>query len=410
MIISYNWLKEYINPKVSPEELSTILTDIGLEVEHSEKIESVRGGLKDLIVGQVITCTQHPNADRLRLTQVDTGTGNLLSIVCGAPNVAIGQKVVVAPIDSTVYPTQSEPFKIKKAKIRGELSEGMICAEDEIGLGNSHEGVMVLPDEVPIGTLASTYFNIESDLIFEIGLTPNRSDAASHLGVARDLSAYFKIPIEYPNVDLPSAITNTPSIKTTIENNEACPRYSSVFIEGVSVQESPQWLKNKLKAIGIKPINNIVDITNFILHDIGQPLHAFDADLIDGKQIIVKTCPEGTPFMTLDNIERKLSASDLMICDAQKPIAMAGILGGLHSGISTNTKNIFIESAYFNPVWIRKTSKKHGIKTDASFRFERGTDPNMPEIALKKAIKMLLSVAGGNTHGRDKIYSITFRH
>ncbi|MEE1945548.1 phenylalanine--tRNA ligase subunit beta [Pedobacter sp. KR3-3] len=395
MKISYNWLKQFIQTDKTPQEISLILTNIGLEVESLEKVQPVLGGLEGLVIGYVAECAQHPNADRLRVTKVDVGTGELLQIVCGAPNVAAGQKVVVATVGTTVYPNEGEPFKINKSKIRGEESAGMICAEDEIGLGASHAGIMVLPEDTEIGIAAKSYFKMEDDFMFEIGLTPNRADAASHLGVARDLAAYLRTSYQMPDVSAFKTNNETLKIEVKVEDTEACPRYSSVSISGVTVKPSPDWLKDKLKVIGIRPINNIVDVTNYVLHELGQPLHAFDADQIDGKQVIVKQCPEGTPFITLDDVERKLSAEDLMICSATKPMCIAGVFGGKNSGVSEQTTNVFLESAYFNSVSVRKTSKRHGLKTDASFRFERGTDPEITVTALKRAALLIKEVAGG---------------
>lgn len=395
MKISYNWLKQFIQTDKTPQELSLILTDIGLEVESLETVQPVVGGLEGLVIGHVLSCVQHPNADRLRVTTVDVGTADALQIVCGAPNVAQGQKVVVATVGTTVYPNEGEPFKINKSKIRGEGSEGMICAEDEIGLGVSHAGIMVLPEDTQVGTTAKSYFKLEDDYLFEIGLTPNRADAASHLGVARDLAAYFRTSIQMPDVSGFKTAHESLSIDVAVEDAAACPRYSSVAISGVTVQPSPDWLQDKLKVIGIRPINNIVDITNYVLHDLGVPLHAFDADQIKGGKVRVKKCAEGTPFVTLDGIERKLSSEDLMICDAEGPMCIAGVFGGKNSGVSDTTTNIFLESAYFNAVSVRKTSKRHGLKTDASFRFERGTDPGMTVIALKRAALLIAQLGGG---------------
>jgi len=395
MKISYNWLKQFIQTDQTPQELSLILTNIGLEVESLDTVQAVAGGLEGLTIGQVLTCVQHPNADRLRVTTVDVGAEAPLQIVCGAPNVAAGQKVVVATVGTTVYPNEGEPFKINKSKIRGEVSEGMICAEDEIGLGMSHDGIMVLPEDTLIGQAAKSYFKLEDDYLFEIGLTPNRADAASHLGVARDLAAYFRTSIQMP--DVTGFKTNNESLKIEVEvkDTAACPRYSSVTISGVTVKASPDWLQDKLKVIGIRPINNIVDITNYVLHDLGVPLHAFDADQITGGKVWVQKCTEGTPFVTLDGVERKLSAEDLMICNAEKPMCIAGVFGGKDSGVSESTSNIFLESAYFNSVSVRKTAKRHGLKTDASFRFERGTDPEMTVVALKRAALLIQELAGG---------------
>ena len=395
MKISYNWLKQYIQTDKTPQELSLILTDIGLEVESLEKVQPIVGGLEGLVVGKVITCVQHPNADRLRVTTVDVGRPELLSIVCGAPNVAADQKVVVAPVGTTVYPNEGEPFKINKSKIRGEVSEGMICAEDEVGLGVSHDGIMVLPEDTAVGMAAKAYFQMEDDYLYEIGLTPNRADAASHLGVARDLAAYFRTDVLRPDVSAFQTQNQDLVINVTVEDAIACPRYSSVSLTGVTVKASPDWLQDKLKVIGIRPINNIVDITNYVLHDLGQPLHAFDADQIQGKQVIVKKCAEGTPFVTLDGLERTLAAEDLMICDAEKAMTIAGVYGGKNSGVTETTTNVFLESAYFNSVSIRKTAKRHSLKTDASFRYERGTDPEITVYALKRAALLIQELAGG---------------
>ncbi|RZL38190.1 MAG: phenylalanine--tRNA ligase subunit beta, partial [Pedobacter sp.] len=395
MKISYSWLKQFIQTDKTPQEISLILTDIGLEVESLEKVQPVVGGLEGLVIGHVVECAQHPNADRLRVTKVNVGTDELLQIVCGAPNVAAGQKVVVATVGTTVYPNEGEPFKINKSKIRGEASEGMICAEDEIGLGASHAGIMVLPEDTQIGLAAKAYFKMDDDFMFEIGLTPNRADAASHLGVARDLAAYLRTSYQMPDITAFATANEILTVDVKVEDTEACPRYSSVTISGVTVKSSPDWLKDKLKVIGIRPINNIVDATNYVLHELGQPLHAFDADQIKGKQVIVKKCEEGTPFVTLDGVERKLSAEDLMICDAEGPMCIAGVFGGKNSGVSEQTTNVFLESAYFNAVSVRKTSKRHALKTDASFRFERGTDPEMTVVALKRAALLIKEIAGG---------------
>lgn len=394
MTISYNWLKSYIQTDKTPEELSLILTNIGLEVESLETVQRVPGGLMGLVIGEVRTCEQHPNADRLRVTTVDIGQADLLNIVCGAPNVAAGQKVVVATVGTTVHPLSSEPFKINKSKIRGEVSEGMLCAEDEIGLGKSHDGILVLPEDSRIGQEAKVYFGLEDDYVFEIGLTPNRADAASHLGVARDLAAYFRIPYTRPDV-AGFQESATDGIPVRIDSVGDCPRYSSLTIDGVAVGPSPDWLLEKLQAIGVRPINNIVDITNYVLHDLGQPLHAFDADAIGGGQVVVRKANAGEPFTTLDGVERKLHEDDLVIADESKPLCIAGVFGGEQSGVSENTTRVFLESAYFNPVSVRKTSKRHGLKTDASFRFERGTDPNMTVLALKRAALLITELAGG---------------
>jgi phenylalanyl-tRNA synthetase beta chain len=395
MKISYSWLKQFLDTDLKPEEISTILTSIGLEVESLERVQAVPGGLEGLLIGYVKERSQHPNADRLSITKVDIGSSEDLQIVCGAPNVAAGQKVVVATVGCTVHPTSGEPFKINKSKIRGEVSEGMICAEDEIGLGKSHDGIMILPEDAPIGKEAKEFFNLQDDFLFEIGLTPNRADAASHLGVARDIAAYLQIDIKKPIVDSFKVTEETSAIAVIIEDAVAAPRYSGLIISGIEVKESPNWLKEKLAVIGVRAINNIVDVTNYVLHDLGQPLHAFDADEIKGNKVVVKKCVEGTLFKTLDELERKLSADDLMICNAQEPMCIAGVFGGITSGVKATTTNIFLESAYFNPVSVRKTAKRHGLKTDSSFRFERGTDPEITVYALKRAALLIQEVAGG---------------
>lgn len=395
MKISYNWLKQFIQTDLNPQELSLILTNIGLEVESLEKVQPVVGGLEGLVIGHVLTCVQHPNADRLRVTTVNVGGAEAVQIVCGAPNVAEGQKVVVATVGTTVYPNEGEPFKITKSKIRGEVSEGMICAEDEIGLGGSHAGIMVLAEDAVVGQPAKDYFKMEDDYLFEIGLTPNRADAASHFGVARDLAAYLRIGLTMPDISLFKTANESLTIAVDVQDTAACPRYSSVTISGITVKTSPDWLQDRLKVIGIRPINNIVDITNYVLHDLGQPLHAFDADEIAGKKVIVKKVADKTPFVTLDGVERELSEDDLMICDTEKPITIAGVYGGKNSGVSEKTTNIFLESAYFNAVSVRKTAKRFGLKTDASFRYERGTDPEMTITALKRAALLIQELAGG---------------
>ena len=395
MKISYNWLKQFIDTDKSPEQISQILTGIGLEVESLEKVQAVPGGLEGLVIGYVKDRSQHPNADRLSVTKVDVGSGTDLQIVCGAPNVAAGQKVVVATVGTTVHPTSGEPFKINKSKIRGEESEGMICAEDEIGLGHSHDGILILAADAPIGIPAKQYFNLEDDYLFEIGLTPNRADAASHMGTARDIAAFLKTKINKPDVSNFKVDDHNYQIEVIVENEIAAPRYAGVVIAGIEVKESPKWLKERLAVIGLRSINNIVDVTNYVLHGLGQPLHAFDAGEIKGSKVLVKTFPDGTPFKTLDEVERKLSADDLVIADAEKPMCIAGVFGGIGSGVKASTKNIFLESAYFNPVWVRKTSKRHGLKTDASFRFERGTDPDLVVYALKYAAMLIKEVAGG---------------
>ena len=395
MKISYNWLKQFIQTDKTPQELSLILTDIGLEVESLETVQPIVGGLEGLVIGKVLTCVQHPNADRLSVTTVDVGAADIIQVVCGAPNVAEGQKVVVAPVGTTVYPNEGEPFKINKSKIRGEVSEGMICAEDEIGLGGSHAGIMVLPEDAQIGTLAKHYFKMEDDYLFEIGLTPNRADAASHLGVARDLAAYLRLPLQLPDVSAFTVDNEDLPIDVEVDDPIACPRYSSVTISGIKVKTSPDWLQDKLKVIGIRPINNIVDITNYVLHELGQPLHAFDADQIKGGKVLVKKVAQDTLFVTLDGIERKLNEEDLMICNVEEPMTIAGVYGGKNSGVTEQTTNVFLESAYFNSVSVRKTSKRLGLKTDASFRYERGTDPEMTVMALKRTALLIQELAGG---------------
>ena len=394
MIISYNWLKNYIDISVDIETLSDILTQIGLEVSSVEEYNSIKGGLQGFVTGKVIECDKHPNADKLSVTKVDIGNPELLNIVCGAPNVAVNQKVIVATVGTTLY-TDDGSFKIKKAKLRGEPSEGMICAEDEIGIGTSHEGIMVLPDDTEIGIPASQYFNIEKDIIIEIDLTPNRADATGHIGVARDLAAFFNQKYNFSDLNFTENKTNRFKIDVSVENTEACPRYMGICMDNIKIAESPDWLKNKLKSIGLNPVNNIVDITNFVLHETGHPLHAFDGDKIIGGKIIVKPAKENTEFVTLDGITRKLQNSDLMICNTKAPMCIAGVFGGIDAGINENTKRIFIESAYFNPVWVRKTAKHHQLSTDSSFRFERGADVNMTPYALKRAASLINELGFG---------------
>jgi len=398
MKISYNWLKDYINLNIGPQETADILTNTGLEVEGIERYESVKGGLNGIIIGEVKSCKKHPNADKLSITTVDIGQDRLLNIVCGAPNVKAGQKVPVAIEGTTLY-QGDESFKIKKTKIRGEFSEGMICAEDELGLGTSHEGIIVLDDKAKVGTPVRDYFDIETDVVFEIGLTPNRIDGASHFGAARDLAAYLnqsrKTEWSKPSVKAFRPDNTKNVIDVVIENPVACPRYAGVTVSGVNVGDSPNWLQNRLKSIGLVPINNIVDITNFVLYETGQPLHAFDADKITGKKIIVKTLKDGAIFLTLDEIKRELSDEDLMICNEEEGMCIAGVFGGINSGVTEKTKNIFLESAYFDPLYIRKTAKRHGLNTDASFRFERGADPDMTLYALKRAALLVKEIAGG---------------
>ena len=399
MNISYNWLKNYIKTDKTPDEIAEILTSLGLEVGSIEETETVKGGLKGLVVGEVLTCERHPNADKLSVTTVNVGGNEPLHVVCGAPNVEAGQKVIVATIGTTLY-SGDESFTIKKSKIRGEESEGMICAEDEVGLGKSHDGIMVLDASALVGTPASEYFNIESDTVLEVDLTPNRIDAASHIGVARDLAANLQltdssVKVTYPSVEAFYVDNHNYPVEITVECNEGCTRYSGVTISGVKVAESPDWLKNRLMSIGMTPINNIVDITNFVLHECGQPLHAFDGDKVKGNHVIVKTLAEATKFVTLDGKERELSNSDLMVCNKENGMCIAGVFGGIESGVSESTTKIFLESACFNPVYIRKTSRRHGLFTDASFRFERGSDPNLTIYALKRAALLIKEVAGG---------------
>ncbi|WP_296621501.1 phenylalanine--tRNA ligase subunit beta [Marivirga sp.] len=396
MKIALNWLKNYINITQSSEELSEILTNTGLEVEGMEEIETVPGGLKGLVIGEVKTCEKHPNADNLSITTVDIGEKEPVQIVCGAPNVAVGQKVVVATVNSTLYPNPDEPFKIKKSKIRGEVSMGMICAEDEIGMGTSHDGIMVLDTDKANGTPAAEYFNIESDIVYEIGLTPNRADAMGHIGAGRDIKAVTGEEVKFPSI-LDFKVDNQDlSIKVEVENKEACPRYSGLSISGIKVAPSPDWLQNALKSIGLQPINNVVDVTNFVMHELGQPLHAFNAGKISGNTVKIKNLSEGSTFITLDEKERKLSSKDLMICDGDSnPLCIAGVFGGKDSGVKDDTVNVFLESAYFSADSVRKTSQHHQLKTDASFRYERGTDPNITVYALKRAALLIQEVAGG---------------
>jgi phenylalanyl-tRNA synthetase beta chain len=398
MNISYNWLKDYIKIDLKPEEVSQILTNIGLEVEAIETYEQVKGGMEGLVIGKVLTCEKHPNADKLSVTTVDIGKGEPLHIVCGAPNVAAGQKVVVAPEGVTLY-KGNESLTLQKVKIRGEISEGMICAEDEIGIGTDHEGIIVLEDDLPVGKPAKDHYQIEHDTIFVIGLTPNRIDSSSHYGTARDIAAFLsqksKVLLTKPDVSAFKTDSVNFPVEVIIENPDSCRRYAGVSVAGVTIAPSPEWLQKKLLAIGLSPINNVVDITNFVLHELGQPLHAFDADRIAGKRIIVKNMPAGTRFTTLDGQEHELSSEDLMICDGERPVALAGIFGGLESGITDATKNVFIESAYFNPVSVRRTSKRLGINTDSSFRFERGADPTITILALKRAAMLMKELAGG---------------
>ena len=399
MNISYNWLKEYVNFDLTPDEVAAALTSIGLETGDVEEVQSIKGGLEGLVIGEVLTCEPHPNSDHMHITTVNLGQGDPVQIVCGAANVAAGQKVVVATLGTKLY-DGDECFTIKKSKLRGVESNGMICAEDEIGIGTSHEGIIVLPEDVVPGTLAKDYYNIKSDYVLEVDITPNRSDACSHYGVARDLYAWLiqngrQATLKSPSVDAFKVDNHDMNIDIVVENTEACPRYAGVAIKNVTVKESPEWLQNKLRLIGVRPINNIVDITNYILHAYGQPMHCFDADKIKGGKIVVKTCPEGTKFVTLDEVERKLSDRDLMICNAEEPMCIAGVFGGLDSGTTETTKDVFLESAYFHPTWVRKTARRHGLSTDSSFRFERGIDPNGTIYALKEAALLVKELAGG---------------
>jgi phenylalanyl-tRNA synthetase beta chain len=403
MKISYNWLKKYIQPIPSPEETARLLTDTGLEVESAEPYENIRGSLKGIVTGRVIACSKHPGADRLSLTSVDCGAHGTRQIVCGAPNVTAGQFVIVALPGATLYPLNGEPFAIKESKIRGELSQGMICAEDEIGLGNAHDGIIVLTEPVEPGTPAADIFHVVEDFVFEIGLTPNRIDAASHFGVARDLRAAL-----YANADVelikPKVLTNMPEgsafpLSLQVDCPDAVQRYSGICIENIRIEESPAWLQQNLKAIGLKPINNIVDITNFVLHETGQPLHAFDLDKISSGKVVLKTFPEATAFTTLDGVKRSLLLNDLMICNGDEPMCLAGVFGGLDSGVTNSTTRIFLESARFNPSGIRKTARHHNLVTDAAFRFERGSDPEITVYALQRAADLISELAGGKVIG-----------
>jgi phenylalanyl-tRNA synthetase beta chain len=406
MTISYNWLHEYLNETIEPNELSTILTSVGLEVESMDKFETVKGGLEGLIIGKVMECEQHPNADKLRLTKVDIGTPELLKIVCGAPNVAVGQTVVVATIGTTIYPSNGEPLTMKKAKIRGEESEGMICAEDEIGLGDNHDGIIILPEGTPIGLTAKEYYKLPaSDITYEIGLTPNRMDAMSHLGVAKDVVAYLinigkevrcQIPdVRKENLNKPDNRQPTSDIEIFIENENLCARYAGLTISNIVVKESPEWMQLKLKAIGLRPINNIVDITNFVMHECGQPLHAFDLSEVKGGKIIVKTVDDKTKFIALDGKEIELNSADLMICNESEPMCIAGVYGGLQSGVKASTTSIFLESAWFLPDSIRKTSMRLGLRTDSATRFEKGADISNVTYALQRAASLIVDLAGG---------------
>ena len=401
MNISFNWLKKYLDTNLTADEVATILTDIGLEVEDFRKIETIRGGLQGVVVGHVLTCEDHPDSDHLHITTVDVGGETPLNIVCGAPNCRQGLKVLCATVGAVLYPNGGdEEFKIKRSKIRGVESLGMLCAEDELGIGESHDGIMELPEDAPVGMPAREYLNVKDDYLIGIGLTPNRVDAASHIGVARDLAAYLRSRGEDVKLTLPSvddfAIDNEDMpFEVVVENSEAAPRYAGLTITDCKIAPSPEWMQNELRAAGINPKNNLVDITNYVLFELGQPLHAFDADKVEGHKVVVKNCAEGTPFVTLDGTERKLSAEDLMICSAERPMCIGGVYGGLDSGVSDTTTNIFLESAYFNPVSIRRSAKRHGLNTDASFRFERGIDPNIQVYALKRAALLFKELAGG---------------
>ena len=402
MNISYNWLKEYVNFDLTPDEVAAALTSIGLETGSVEEVQTIKGGLEALVIGEVLTCVEHPNSDHLHITTVNLGNGEPTQIVCGAPNVAAGQKVVVATLGTKLY-DGDECFTIKKSKIRGVESIGMICAED----GTSHDGIIVLPEDAVPGTLAKDYYNVKSDYVLEVDITPNRADACSHYGVARDLYAYLiqngkQATLQRPSVEAFAVENHDLDIKVTVENSEACPRYAGVTVKGVTVKESPEWLQNKLHLIGVRPINNVVDITNYIVHAFGQPLHCFDADKIKGGEVIVKTMPEGTPFVTLDGVERKLNERDLMICNKEEAMCIAGVFGGLDSGSTEATTDVFIESAYFHPTWVRKTARRHGLNTDASFRFERGIDPNITIYCLKLAALLVKELAGGTISSEIK--------
>ncbi|WP_297645608.1 phenylalanine--tRNA ligase subunit beta [uncultured Bacteroides sp.] len=406
MNISYNWLKEYVDFDLTPDEVAAALTSIGLETGSVEEVQSIKGGLEGLVIGEVLTCEPHPNSDHMHVTTVNLGQGDPVQIVCGAPNVAAGQKVVVATLGTKLY-DGDECFTIKKSKLRGVESVGMICAEDEIGIGTDHAGIIVLPDTAVPGTLAKDYYNIKSDYVLEVDITPNRADACSHYGVARDLYAYLvqngkQTALKKPSVDAFAVENHELDINVTVENGEACPRYAGVTVRGVTVKESPEWLQNKLRLIGLRPINNVVDITNYIVHAFGQPLHCFDADKIKGGEVVVKTLPEGTPFVTLDGVERKLNERDLMICNKEEAMCIAGVFGGLDSGSTESTKDVFLESAYFHPTWVRKTARRHGLNTDASFRFERGIDPNGAIYCLKLAALMVKELAGGTISSEIK--------
>lgn len=403
MNISYNWLKEYLDFDLQPDEVAAALTSIGLETGGVEEVQTIKGGLEGLVIGEVLTCEDHPNSDHLHITTVNVGGEAPLQIVCGAPNVAAGQKVVVAVNGTKLY-DGDQCFTIKKSKIRGVESNGMICAEDEIGIGTDHSGIIVLPSDAVVGTLAKDYYNVKSDYVLEVDITPNRVDATSHYGVARDLAAYLKqagkpAALRLPSVEAFKIDDETPAIEVVVENEEACLRYSGVTIKGVTVKESPEWLQNRLRVIGLRPINNVVDVTNFILHELGQPLHSFDAAKIKGNKVVVKAVEAGTKFVTLDGVERTLTDRDLMICNTEEPMCIGGVFGGLDSGVTEQTTDVFLESACFHPTWIRKTARRFGLNTDASFRFERGLDPNNTIYVLKRAALLIQELAGGKITG-----------
>jgi len=412
MNISYNWLKEYVNFDLTPDEVAAALTSIGLETGGVEEVQTIKGGLEGLVIGEVLTCVEHPNSDHLHITTVNLGSDEPTQIVCGASNVAAGQKVVVATLGAKLY-DGDECFTIKKSKIRGVESIGMICAEDEIGIGIDHAGIIVLPADAVPGTLAKDYYNVKSDFVLEVDITPNRADACSHFGVARDLYAYLiqngcNAKLTKPSVDAFKIDNHDLDIDVVVENSEACPRYAGVTVKGITVKESPEWMQNRLRAIGVRPINNIVDITNYIVHEMGQPLHCFDADVVGGK-VVVKTLPEGTLFTTLDGVERKLSDRDLMICNENGPMCIAGVFGGLDSGVTEKTVNVFLESAYFHPTWVRKTARRYALNTDASFRFERGIDPLNTDYVLKHAALLIQELGGGTVSSEIKdVYPVPF--
>ena len=403
MNISYNWLKDYLDFDLQPDEVAAALTSIGLETGGVEEVQTIKGGLEGLVIGEVLTCEEHPNSDHLHITTVNVGGAEPLQIVCGAPNVAAGQKVVVAVNGTKLY-DGDECFTIKRSKIRGVESNGMICAEDEIGIGTDHAGIIVLPADAVVGTPAKEYYNVKSDYVLEVDITPNRVDATSHFGVARDLAAYLKqngkpANLKRPSVDAFKIDDEVPAIEVVVENKEACLRYSGITIKNVTVKESPEWLQNRLKVIGLRPINNVVDITNYFSHGVGQPLHSFDADKIKGNKVVVRSATEGAKFVTLDGVERTLTDRDLMICNVEEPMCIAGVFGGLDSGVTEQTKNVFLESATFHPTWIRKTARRFGLNTDASFRYERGLDPNQTVEVMKRAALLIQEVAGGTITG-----------